>query len=114
MQLFNKTDKLFKIINDIYNLLPVFNRFGIQPGFKDKTVAEECDDKNINKDFFLALINTYNNPDYFPEVELKRFSPLLIVDYLKKPMSIISSTFYLKLKGCLENWLLLILIKQRV
>lgn len=84
MQLFESTDKLFGIINDNYNLLPVFNRFGIQPGFKDKTVAEVCDDKNINKDFFLALINTYNSPDYFPEEELKSFSPLLIVDYLKK------------------------------
>lgn len=84
MQLFKSTDKLFRIINDNYNLLPVFNRFGIQPGFKDKTVAEVCDEKNINKGFFLALINTYNNPDYFPEDELKSFSPLLIVDYLKK------------------------------
>lgn len=84
MQLFKSTDKLFRIINDNYNLLPVFNRFGIHPGFKDKTVAEVCDENNINKDFFLALINTYDNPDYFPEDELRRFSPLLIVDYLKK------------------------------
>ncbi|RLC24013.1 MAG: hypothetical protein DRH21_06180 [Deltaproteobacteria bacterium] len=84
MQLFQSTDKLFRIINNNYNLLPVFNRFGIHPGFKDKTVEQVCKEKNINKDFFLALINTYNNPDYFPEEELKSFSPLLIVDYLKK------------------------------
>lgn len=84
MDLFKSNDRLFDIINTNYTLLPVINRFGIRPGFKDKTVAEVCDEKAIDSNFFLALINTYNNPDYFPEEELLSFSPLLIIDYLRK------------------------------
>ncbi len=84
MDLFKSSDKLFDLINANPNLLPVFNRFGIRPGFKDKTVAEVCDEGKINRDFFLALVNTYNNPDYFPEKELLEFSPLLIVKYLER------------------------------
>jgi len=84
MDLFRSNHKLFDLVDANPNLLPVINRFGIRPGFKDKTVAEVCTEKNINKDFFLALVNTYNNPDYFPEEELLGFSPVLIVDYLKR------------------------------
>jgi regulator of cell morphogenesis and NO signaling len=84
MNLFYSEDKLFDLIETNYNLLPVINRFGIRPGFKDKTVSVVCAENGIHINFFLALLNTYNNPDYFPEDELLRFSPLLIVDYLKK------------------------------
>lgn len=84
MDLFKSNDKLFDLVDSNPNLLPVINRFGIRPGFKDKTVAGVCSERNINKDFFLALVNTYNNPDYFPEDELLGFSPVLIVEYLKR------------------------------
>lgn len=103
MDLFKSDDKLFRLVNANCNLLPVINRFGIRPGFKDKTVAEACEEKNINKDFFLALINTYNNPDYFPEEELKRFSPLLIVDYLKKTHEYYITYFLPKIEMLLEK-----------
>lgn len=103
MQLFKSNDKLFGLIESNYNLLPVINRFGIRPGFKDKTVAEVCDEKNINKEFFLALINTYDNPDYFPESELKSFSPLLIVDYLKKTHEYYLNYFLPKIEMLLEK-----------
>ena len=84
MHLFERSNKLFDIVNANYDLLPVINRFGIRLGFKDKTVTEVCDKHQIHKDFFLALINTYNNPNYFPETELIGFSPLLIIDYLRR------------------------------
>lgn len=103
MELFQPNDKLFRLVDENYNLLPVINRFGISPGFKDKTVAEVCDEKQINRDFFLALINTYNNPEYFPEAELLGFSPLLIVDYLKKTHSYYLNYFLPKLEFHLEK-----------
>lgn len=84
MYLFTENDKLNTLVDENYNLLPVFNRFGIRPGFKDKTVAEVCAENNIDRNFFLALINTYNNPEYFPETKLLSFSPDLIVNYLIK------------------------------
>lgn len=84
MKIFTPQDKMVGLIRSNYHLLPVFNRFGIRLGFKDRTVIEVCNEKKINPDFFLAIANTFNNPEYFPEEELLSFSPLLIVDYLKK------------------------------
>lgn len=103
MDLFKSNDKLFDIINANYNLLPVMNRFGIRPGFKDRTVSEECAEKQINKDFFLALINTYNNPSYFPEAELLSFSPILLVKYLKSTHAFYLEYFLPKLEMLLEK-----------
>ncbi len=84
MEIFLKKDKMATLVRSNYQLLPVINRFGIKLGFKDKNVEEICLEKEINPDFFLAIINTFNNKDYFPEANLSSFSPLLIVDYLQK------------------------------
>jgi regulator of cell morphogenesis and NO signaling len=84
MQHFSGTDKLAKLIHSNQFLLPVINRFGIRLGFKDKTVSEVCNELNINENFFLTIVNTYYNEDYFPEADLLSFSPKLIVEYLRK------------------------------
>ncbi len=84
MSHFTKDDKLAKLIHANHFLLPVVNRFGIRLGFNDKTVGTVCNEKEINVNFFLTIVNTYSNKDYFPESELLSFSPMLIVDYLRK------------------------------
>jgi len=84
MSHFTKGDKLSKLIHTNHFLLPVINRFGIRLGFKDKTVYDICIEKGINEDFFLAIVNTYTNKDYFPETDLMSFSPSLIIEYLRK------------------------------
>ena len=66
-----------------YNLLPVINRFGIELGFKEKTIGEICMEQHINTDFFLAIVNTYNDENHYLHSDLFSFSPLLIIDYLK-------------------------------
>lgn len=81
---FLKTDKAVHLIHTNYHLLPVFHRFGFRLGLKNKTVKQLCNEKNVNTEFFLAIVNTFHNPNYFPENKLKSFSPLLIIDYLKK------------------------------
>ena len=103
MDLFKSGDRVFDLVNSNPNLLPVISRFGIRPGFKDKTVAEVCADRQINKDFFLALVNTYNNPEYFPEKELLGFSPLLIVDYLKKTHTYYINYYLPRLEALLDR-----------
>lgn len=103
MLLFKSKNRLFDIINANYDLLPVINRFGIRLGFKDKTVSEVCNDHNINEDFFLALINTYNNPDYFPERELIGFSPILIINYLRRTHDYYVNYFIPKIEKLLAN-----------
>ncbi|RIH64918.1 hypothetical protein D1164_12835 [Mariniphaga sediminis] len=84
MEIFKKDDKLFYMIDQNYHLLPVLNRFGIRLGFRDKTIEDICHDKEINPGFFLAMVNTFHNVEYFPEEELLSFSPLEIVHYLRK------------------------------
>ncbi len=84
MQKFNKRNKIIDLVDANYHLLPVINRFGINLGNKDRTLERICKDHNVDIDFFLVIINTFHDADYFPEAELKSFSPLLIIDYLKK------------------------------
>lgn len=81
---FTKTDKMFYLIQTNHHLLPVIHRFGIRLGFRNKTVEEVCENYRINTDFFLTIVNTFSHKNYFPEKELLSFSPLLIIDYLKK------------------------------
>ncbi|HKJ79086.1 MAG TPA: hemerythrin domain-containing protein [Prolixibacteraceae bacterium] len=84
MKIFTENEKMVHLVQKNHNLLPVLNRFGIRLGFKDKTIGEICKDTSINTSFFLAIVNTYNSPEYFPQDELQSFSPLLIIQYLKK------------------------------
>ncbi len=81
---FTKDDKMVQLVQSNYNLLPVIHRFGIRLGFGNKNVEELCRQYNVNTDFFLAIVNTYHNKNFFPKDRLLEFSPLLIVDYLKK------------------------------
>ncbi|MFW6257579.1 MAG: hemerythrin domain-containing protein [Prolixibacteraceae bacterium] len=84
MEIFSKDHKAYRLIHHNYNLLPVLNRFGIQLGLKDKTIETVCKERNINPDFFLAIVNTFSNEEYFPQEELLSFSPLEIIEYLKR------------------------------
>ena len=81
---FNKGNKIIDLVEVNYHLLPVINRFGINLGNKDKSLEKICAEQDINIDFLLVILNTFNNEDYFPEAELKSFSPVLIIDYLRK------------------------------
>lgn len=84
MELFHVHTRLSDIIHRNYLLLPVLNRFGVRLGFGDKSIGEFCNEHGLEIDFILAIINTFNNYDYFPEEELRSFSATLIVEYLKK------------------------------
>ena len=84
MDIIGKEEKLVEIIRKNINLLPVLDRFGIRLGFRDKSVEDLCRETAINQEFFLAIINTFNNKNYFPEDEFLTFSALEIVEYLKK------------------------------
>lgn len=66
------------------SLVPVINRFGIRLGLGDHSVKHICDTKNLDCDFFLLMVNTYLNEEYFPEQKLQTFQKSLVVDYLRK------------------------------
>ena len=54
-----KETKMADVIHMNYFTLSMLNRFGIDLGFGDKTVEEVCNQKNIDSDFFLEIINAY-------------------------------------------------------
>lgn len=54
---FNSSDRLIDLINSNNLLLMVMSRFGISLGFGDKTVAQVCEEDNVDLPTFLAVCN---------------------------------------------------------
>lgn len=84
MKLITPDMKLAEAIHSNYLLIPVINRFGIRLGFGETTIAAICNEKKIDVDFFLTILNVFSLPDYFPKQKLQTFNVLMIVEYLKK------------------------------
>ena len=82
MALINAESKLCDVILNEPSLIPVINRFGIILGVGDKNIRTVCDEKNLDCEFFVTILNTFINEDYFPENRLKSFCATQIVDYL--------------------------------
>jgi len=76
--------KLAELIHQNYHLIPIVTRFGIKFGFGDKSVKQVCEQYNIQTDFFLEIVNAFNDEDYSPVKNLKRFPLKLTVNYLLK------------------------------
>jgi len=91
--IFTKDIKMADVILQNHHLLSVFNRFGIQLGFGDKSVEEVCKIYEVNPDFFLEIINSFNDPDFYPQHNLEKFSLKLIIDFLYQ-----AHAFYLEQK----------------
>ncbi len=81
------------VIHLDYSLIPIVGRFDIDFGFGNKTVREVCEQKDINIWFFLEILNSYHNHDYFPKKQLQNFSVGLITRYLSN-----THKFYLEHK----------------
>lgn len=82
MLLVNKDTKLHEVVIQEPAVITVLNRFKITLGLGDKTVAQICDKHSLDVNFFLSIINTFLNPDYFPENALKAYNISEIVKYL--------------------------------
>lgn len=80
---FTANMKLADVIHRDYLLIPIIGRFGIQLGFGNKTVREICEEKDLEPSFFLEILNSYHNKDYFAEDQFEHYSLSLIVKYLR-------------------------------
>ena len=78
----NAETKLCDVILHEPSVIPVINRFGIILGVGDKSIRTVCEEKNLDCEFFVTILNTFINEDYFPENRLKSFCATQIVDYL--------------------------------
>ncbi len=76
--------RMSEVVEEYPSLIPVINRFGIRLGLGDHTALEICNKHDINIDFFITMINTFLNENYFPEKKLQDFHLTQIIDYLTK------------------------------
>ncbi len=72
------------ILEENVSLIPLLGRFGIPLGMADKTVGTVCAEHVIDTGFFLTVLNTFLNEDYFPEKKFAAFHVEQIIDYLRK------------------------------
>ena len=84
LPIISSNTKLSQIIIDDPTILSVLSRFGISLGVGDMTIEQICQQKKMNVVFFTTILNTFRDPDFFPEKVLYSFEAHLIVDYLKK------------------------------
>jgi len=82
--LITKNTKLAEVILRNYHLIPIVSRFGIEFGFGDKTIEQVCLLYDINSNFFLEIVNAFNDKEYLPFEKLKKMPLSLTVNYLLK------------------------------
>jgi regulator of cell morphogenesis and NO signaling len=82
--LIQKEMKLADVIHHDHELIPVINRFNVHLGFGDQSITELCQEKKINTEFFLTILNAYHDHTYFPKKHLQSFPASMLVSYLNK------------------------------
>lgn len=83
MQIY-KSMVLSEVVYRNPTLIPILNRFGVSLGLGDMSVGEIADKYALDTDFFLLVINTYLNDDYYPQAELKGVDSKMVAGYLAK------------------------------
>jgi len=101
--LITKSIKMADVIHMNYFTLSVLNRFDIKLGFGDKSVKEVCLQNKVDVDFFLEIVNTFVDKDYFPKKHLQTFSVKLITDYLYKTHQDYLSVNVPEIEGLIEQ-----------
>ena len=91
--IFSKEIKMAALIHQNFEVLTVLRRFNIDLGFGEKTIEEVCRNYNINTDFFLEIVNSFIDEDYFSQSKLKKHDVEDILFYLKS-----THRFYLNKK----------------
>ncbi|MCM1152886.1 MAG: helix-turn-helix transcriptional regulator [Muribaculum sp.] len=84
MPLFSKDSRLCDALILDSSLIPVVERFGIRIGVGDSSIEDICCRHNLNPEFFLAIVNTFLNQDYFPSGMVDTLEIESLVDYLSK------------------------------
>lgn len=75
-------DRMCDLVCDKYPVLQVMSRFGIAPGFGDRTIAEVCTDAGVDTATFLAVVNLLMNHSD-PSSLAGEVSVRALTDYLR-------------------------------
>ena len=54
---YKTSDKVSYVLANDYRLLQVMSRFGISFGFGEKTIKDVCQQRDVDADTFIAVIN---------------------------------------------------------
>lgn len=74
--------KMADIVTADQRAMLLMPRFGIDLGVGDKTVKQICQEKGIQMDFFLLMVNVFLHPHFFPGKKLKNVDVTLLLLYL--------------------------------
>jgi regulator of cell morphogenesis and NO signaling len=74
--------KMADILTTDKRAMLLMPRFGIDLGVGDKTVKQLCQEKGIQLDFFLLMVNVFLHPQFFPGKKLKNVDVRLLLLYL--------------------------------
>lgn len=75
-------DLLVDLIREDFNILPILSRFSIPLGFGNKTIAEMCQENDIDTEIFLLIINFILTGVIPSEEKRSVRSAIGIVDFL--------------------------------
>lgn len=100
---FTEKTKMADVILSDVGLIPVISRFNIDYGFGNKTIEEVCEVNKINQWFFLEIINSFHNHNYFSKEQLQKFSSVLIVEYLSNAHNYYRNIKLPEIKGLIEE-----------
>ena len=81
--LIKKNLKIAELIHQNFEVLTVLRRFNINLGFGEKTIEEVCVENKINADFFVEIVNSFNDEDYFPQSKLREHDVEDVLFYLQ-------------------------------
>lgn len=84
MAVYSRESKISEALMSFPSLIPVVNRLGVNLGVGDSTIEEVCKTHGIDTDFFLSVINTFIEDEYFPQNALNAFTLDRTIDYLEK------------------------------
>lgn len=76
-------DLMSDLICDNYPMLLVMSRFGIDLGFGENTIAQVCQNSNVDLDTFLAVVNVLTIGDkHSLKIDYSKISLLSLTQYL--------------------------------
>jgi len=87
----NQSTKLADVLHLNMHLLSILKRLQIKLGFRDKTIAEVCENYDIDTHFFVEIVRFFIAKEQFTTDNLHKFPVSIIIDYLRKTHS-----YYLK------------------
>jgi len=77
---YTSEDLMCDLVTSHYTLLQAMSRFGIAPGFGDKSIGEVCAEHKVDATTFLAVVNLMLHPSLIPDIEA--VSVRALTDYL--------------------------------